>query len=121
MEGEHSPLFLGNRQMMSTSSSWKQTYTTLTTKSSQESAGLNILEKYDLIKKKNEMLTNNTYAQLFKQTSTTQHRLLSAFDWRKLIFSTLDNTSTTAAKLKVFLKQCPYSVEAGESIFFRKI
>ena len=34
MEGEHSPLFLGSQQMMSTSSSKKQTNTTLSTKSS---------------------------------------------------------------------------------------
>jgi hypothetical protein len=69
--------------MMSTSSSKKQTYTTLTSQPSQGSVNLNIFDKYDLIKKKNEMLTNNTYAQLWKQTSTTQHRLLSAFDTKK--------------------------------------
>jgi hypothetical protein len=150
MEGEHSPLFSGSQQMMSTSSSKKQTDTTLTTKSSQESAGLNIFEKYNLIKKKNEMLTNSTYAQFWKKTSTTQHRFLSSFDTEKgrmhmaylqaqvpqpktisdykrstfefdikevhpadqmdmhrqtgeMIFSTLANTSTTAAKLQVSL------------------
>jgi hypothetical protein len=54
MEGEHSPLFSGNQQMMSTSSSKKQTDITLSTKSSQEPARLNIFEKYNLIKKKNE-------------------------------------------------------------------
>jgi hypothetical protein len=80
MEGEHSPLFSGSQQMMSTSSSKKQIDTMLTTKSSQESAGLNIFEKYNLIKKKNEMLTNSTYAQFWKKTSTTQHRFLSAFE-----------------------------------------
>jgi hypothetical protein len=64
MEGEHSPLPSGSQQMMCTSSSKKQTNTTLTTKSSQESGGLNIFEKYNLIKNKNEMLTNSTYAQL---------------------------------------------------------
>jgi hypothetical protein len=68
---------------MYTSSSKKQIDTTLTIKSSQEPAGLNIFEKYNLIKKKNEMLTNNTYAQFWKQTSTTHHRLLSAFDIEK--------------------------------------
>jgi hypothetical protein len=150
MEGEHSIFSLGSQQMMSTSSSKKQTDTTLTTKSSQEPAGLNIFEKYNLIKKKNEMLTNSTYAQFWKQTSTTQHRFLFAFDTKKgrmhmaylqaqvpqpktisdykrstfefdaaevhpadqmdlhrqtgeMIFSTLANTSTTAAKLQVSL------------------
>jgi hypothetical protein len=83
MEGQHSPLFSGNQKMMSTSSSKKQTNTTLTTKSSQESAKLNIFEKYNLIKKKNETLINNTYAQFWKQTSTSQHKLLSTFDTEK--------------------------------------
>jgi hypothetical protein len=54
MEGPHSSLFSGNQQIMSTSSSRKQTNTTLSTKSLQEPAGLNIFEKYNLIKKKNE-------------------------------------------------------------------
>jgi hypothetical protein len=36
-----------------------------------------------LIKKKNQTLTSNTYAQFWKQTSTSQHRLLSAFDTEK--------------------------------------
>jgi hypothetical protein len=44
---------------------------------------LSIFEKYDLIKKKNQTLTSNTYAQFWKQTSTAQHRLLSAFDTEK--------------------------------------
>jgi hypothetical protein len=44
---------------------------------------MSIFEKYDMIKKKNQMLTNNTYAQFWKQTSTTQHRLLSSFDTEK--------------------------------------
>jgi hypothetical protein len=150
MEGEHSLFSLGSQQMRSTSLSKKQTNTTLTTKSSQEPAGLNLFEKYNLIKKKNEMLTNSTYAQLWKQTSTTPHRFLSSFDTykgrmhmaflqthvpqpktisdykrstfefdaaevhpadqmdlhrqtREIIFSTLANTSTTAAKLQVSL------------------
>ena len=47
------------------------------------SVKLSIFEKYDLIKKKNQMLTSSTYAQFWKQTSTTQHRLLSAFDTEK--------------------------------------
>ena len=41
---------------------------------------LSIFEKYDLIKKKNQILTSRTYAQFWKQTSIAQHRLLSAFN-----------------------------------------
>jgi hypothetical protein len=44
---------------------------------------LGIFEKYDLIKKKNQTLTTSTYAQFQKQSSTAQHRLLSAFDTEK--------------------------------------
>jgi len=69
--------------MMSTSSSKKQTDTTMITQPPQGSVKLSIFEKYDLIKKKNQMLTSSTYAQFWKQTSTTQHRLLSAFDTEK--------------------------------------
>jgi hypothetical protein len=83
VEGERSPLFSSSQQIMSTSSSKKQTYTTLNSQPSQWSAKLIILEKYDLIKKKNEMLTSNTYAQFWKQTSTTQYRLISTFDTKK--------------------------------------
>ena len=36
-----------------------------------------------MINNKNEMLTNNTYAQFWKKTSTTQHRFVSAFDTEK--------------------------------------
>jgi hypothetical protein len=68
---------------MSTSSSKKQTHTTLITQSSQITVGLSIIEKYNMIKKKNEMLTSSTYAQFWKQTSKTHHRLLSAFDTKK--------------------------------------
>ena len=134
---------------MSTSSSKKHTDTILSTKS-QEPAGLNIFENCNLIKKKNELLNNNTYAQFWKKTSTAQHRLLSTFDTKKgrmhieflqaqvphpkavsnykretfefdvkevhptdqmdmhrqigeMIFSTLENTSMTGAKLQVSL------------------
>jgi hypothetical protein len=69
--------------MMSTSSSKKQDDNTLTTQPPQGSTGLSIFEKNNLIKKKNEMLTSNTYAQFWKQTSTTNHKLLSAFDTEK--------------------------------------
>jgi hypothetical protein len=44
---------------------------------------LGMFEKYDLIKKKNQTLTTSTYAQFQKQSSTAQHRLLSAFDTEK--------------------------------------
>jgi hypothetical protein len=44
---------------------------------------LGIFEKYDTIKKKNQTLTSSTYAQFQKQSSTAQHRLLSAFDTEK--------------------------------------
>jgi hypothetical protein len=83
MEGENSPFSTGSQQTMSTSSSRKQGDTILTTKDAQEPAGLNIFDKYNLIKKKNEMLTNDTYSQFCKQTSTTHHRLLSSFDTEK--------------------------------------
>ena len=36
-----------------------------------------------MIKKKNQMLTSNTYAQFWKKTSTTQHKLLLDFDTKK--------------------------------------
>ena len=68
---------------MSTSSSKKQIDTTLSAKSSQEPPGLNIFEKYNLIKEKNELLTNNTYAQFWKQASTSQHNFLSTFNTDK--------------------------------------
>jgi len=42
MEGQHSLIFSGNQQMMSTSSSKKHIDTTLLTKSSQEPVGINI-------------------------------------------------------------------------------
>jgi hypothetical protein len=49
-------------QVVSTSTSKKQTYIVVTTQTSQGFVPLNIFEKYDLIKKKNQMLTNNIYA-----------------------------------------------------------
>jgi hypothetical protein len=69
--------------MMSISSSKKQTVTTGITQDPPRFEKLSIFEKYDLIKKKNEMLNNNTYAQFWKKMSTTQHKLLSAFDTEK--------------------------------------
>ena len=55
----------------------------MTTQIPQGFAPISIFEKYDMIKKKNQMLTNNTYSHFWKKTSTTQHRLLSAFDTEK--------------------------------------
>jgi hypothetical protein len=68
---------------MSTSSSKNQGDTILTIRAAQEPTGLNLFKKYNLIKKKNEMLTNSTYAQFWKQTSISHHKLLSAFDIEK--------------------------------------
>jgi hypothetical protein len=44
---------------------------------------LSIFEKYDLIKKKNQTLTNSTYTQFWKHMLTAQHRLLSVFKMEK--------------------------------------
>ena len=55
----------------------------LDTPPSQTGPKLGIFEKYDLIKKKNQTLTNNAYDQFQKQSATAQHRLLSAFDTEK--------------------------------------
>jgi hypothetical protein len=54
--------------------------TTLTTESSHGQKDSNIFDKYKHIKKRNVLLNRNTYTQLWKKTSTSQHRLLSAFD-----------------------------------------
>jgi len=62
MENENSLFSSGSQSMISTSSSKKQSDTTLTTRAAQESAALKLFEKYNLIKKKNEMLKNSTYA-----------------------------------------------------------
>jgi hypothetical protein len=55
----------------------------LDTPPSETRPQLGIFEKYDLIKKKNQSLTSSAYAQFQKQSSTAQHRLLSAFDTEK--------------------------------------
>jgi hypothetical protein len=55
----------------------------LTTQQGKVGPKLSIFEKYELIKKRNQTLTNNTSAQFWKQTSTAQHRLLSTFDIEK--------------------------------------
>jgi hypothetical protein len=51
--------------------------------SSKTGPQLGILERYDSIKKRNQSLTSSDYAQFQKQSSTAQHRLLSAFDTEK--------------------------------------
>jgi hypothetical protein len=76
-------VFEEEHQVVSIPSSKKQTDIVVTTQTPQGSAPVSIFEKYDMIKKKNQMLTNSTYAQFWNQTSTAQHRLLSAFDTEK--------------------------------------
>jgi hypothetical protein len=83
MEGPHSSTFSGSQFIVSTSSSKKQTDTTLSADSSPEPTWSSIFDKYKQIKQRNELLNRNTYAQFWKQTSTTQHRLLSTFDTEK--------------------------------------
>jgi hypothetical protein len=83
MKGDQSPLVTSNKQIMSTVSSKKPTDTSLVDQPSKGGPKLSIFEKYDLIKKRNQTLTSSTYAQFWKQTSTTQHRLLSVFDTEK--------------------------------------
>ena len=43
----------------------------------------NIFSIYKEIKAKNQALKATTFSQFWKQTTTTQHRLLSAFDAEK--------------------------------------
>jgi hypothetical protein len=167
MKGDHSPLISSNQQIMSTSSSKKQTDTSLVDQPNKGGAKLSIFEKYDMIKKKNQMLTNNTYAQFWKQTSMTQHRLLSSFDTEKgrmhmaflqaqvpdpkaitdykretfefntrdvhpadqmdlhrkmgeMVFSTLANASTSAAKLQVSLNNVQTQLKLEKISSFAK-
>jgi hypothetical protein len=61
----------------------KSTDTPSTTQPGKIGPKLSMFEKYDLIKKKNQTLTSNTCTQFWKQTSTTQHRMLSTFDTEK--------------------------------------
>jgi hypothetical protein len=83
MKDDRSPLISRSKKIISTFFPKKPTNTPPVNQLSKEAPTLSIFEKYDLIKKKNQTLTNNTYAQFWKQTSTTQHRLLSAFDTEK--------------------------------------
>jgi hypothetical protein len=61
----------------------KSTDSPLDTPPSKTRPQLGIFEKYDLIKKRNQSLTSSAYAQFQKQSSTSQHKLLSAFDTEK--------------------------------------
>jgi hypothetical protein len=61
----------------------KSTDSPLDNSPSKTGPNLGIFEKYDLIKKRNQSLTSSAYAQFQKQSSTAQHRLLSAFDTEK--------------------------------------
>jgi hypothetical protein len=83
MKDDRSLLISSNKQIVSTFFPKKPTNTPPVNQPSKEGPKLSIFEKYDLIKKKNQTLTSSTYAQFWKRTSTTQHRLLSAFDIEK--------------------------------------
>jgi hypothetical protein len=87
MSGEEEPYFAkvieGKHQVVSTYSSKNLMDIVVTTQIPQGSIPLNIFEKYDMIKKKNQMLNNNTYAQFWKKTSIAQHRMLSYFNTEK--------------------------------------
>jgi len=76
MEGPHSSTFSGSQCIVSTFSSKKKIDTTLSIESSHELIGSNIFEKYKQIKQRNELLNSNMYAQFWKHTYTSQHRLL---------------------------------------------
>ena len=73
----------GSSQHKEGTKALKSTDSLLDTPPSQTGPKLSILEKYDMIKKKNQTLTSNTYAQFQKQSSMAQHRLLSSFDTEK--------------------------------------
>jgi hypothetical protein len=83
VQGENPSPFSRSQHIMYTSSSKNQTDTSFINQPNQGATKLSIFEKYDMIKKKIERLANNTYAQFWKQTSTSQHRLLSTFDTEK--------------------------------------
>jgi hypothetical protein len=83
MKDDRSLLISSSKQIISTFFPNKTTDTPPVKQPSKAGPKLSIFEKYDLIKKKNHTLTSNTYAQFWKQTSTTQHRLLFSFDIEK--------------------------------------
>jgi hypothetical protein len=80
MKDDWSVLISSSKQIISTFLPKDPTNTPPVNQASKGGQKLSIFEKYDLIKKKNQTPTSSTYAQFWKQTSTTQHRLLSAFD-----------------------------------------
>jgi hypothetical protein len=82
-EVDQSLLNTRSKKIITTVLPKKTTYTPLINQLGKTRPKLSIFEKYDLIKKNNQTLTNSTYAQFWKQTSTTQHRLLSTFDTKK--------------------------------------
>jgi hypothetical protein len=61
----------------------KSTNSPVNTQPSKVGPKLSTFEKYELIKKRNQTLTNSTCTQFWMQTSTMQHRLLSTFDTEK--------------------------------------
>jgi hypothetical protein len=80
MSGEEEPysstVIERRHEVVSTYSSKKKTKIAMTTQTPPRSVPLSI-------KNNNQMLTDNTYSQFWKQTSTTQHRVLSSFDTEK--------------------------------------
>jgi hypothetical protein len=74
------PFISSQHKAITTAIPKKSTDSPLDTQPSKTGPKLGIFEKYELIKKKNQTLTSSTYAQFQKQSSTAQHRLLSAFD-----------------------------------------
>ena len=73
----HEDAFLGSP---SSSVSQAPPKTPQTRDLAQDTAEPNIFSKYMEIKKRNEMLKATTYTQLWKKTTTSQHRLLSTCD-----------------------------------------
>jgi hypothetical protein len=73
LEVDRSLLSTSNKQIMTTVLPINPTDTPPASQPSKIGLKLSIFEKYDLIKKKNQMLTSSTYAQFWKQTSTAQH------------------------------------------------
>jgi hypothetical protein len=82
-EVDRSLLSTSNKQIITLVLPKKLTDTPPVNQPGKTGPKLSIFEKYDLINKKNQTLTSNTYAQFWKKTSTAQHRLLSSFDTEK--------------------------------------
>jgi hypothetical protein len=83
MKDDRSLLGKSSKQIMSTFFSKKPTDTPPVNQPRKIGPKLSVFEKYDIIKKKNQTLTSNTYAKFWKKTSTAQHKLVSAFDTKK--------------------------------------